>query len=60
MAMVNANITADIVEANEFHELAERYYVYGVPKTVVNDKVEFEGAVPEAIFLKNVLKAAGS
>jgi hypothetical protein len=57
MAMVSSHITADIVEANEFAELAGRFYVYGVPKTVINEKVDFDGAVPEAIFLKNVLKA---
>ncbi len=57
MAMTSPFITADIVEANEFQELAGRFYVYGVPKTIVNEKVEFEGAVPEATFLKNVLKA---
>lgn len=57
MAMVSPYIMADIVEANEFAELAGRFYVYGVPKTVINEKVDFDGAVPEAVFLKNVLKA---
>jgi hypothetical protein len=32
--------------------------VYGVPKTVVNETISFEGAVPEEEFLAQVLKAA--
>ena len=31
----------------------------GVPKTVVNERVEFVGAVPEDVFVRHVLKAAG-
>ncbi len=57
-AMVNDKITADMVEAMEFPDLARKYNVYGVPKTVINDKVEFEGAVPEQYFLQMLLKAA--
>jgi glutaredoxin-like protein len=57
MAMFSPHITADIIEANEFQELAERFYVYGVPKIIVNEKVEFEGAVPEKVFLSKVLAA---
>jgi predicted DsbA family dithiol-disulfide isomerase len=29
----------------------------GVPKIVVNEKIEFVGAVPEDVFLEQVLKA---
>jgi hypothetical protein len=45
------------VEANEFPDLAQRYMVMAVPKTVVNDRVSFEGAVPEAQFVDAVLRA---
>jgi hypothetical protein len=58
MAMSSPLITADIIEANEFQALAERFYVYGVPKMIINEKVEFEGAVPEKVFLDKVLAAA--
>jgi glutaredoxin-like protein len=58
MAMSSPLITADIIEANEFQALAERFYVYGVPKMIINEKVEFEGAVPEKVFLAKVLAAA--
>ena len=37
MAFANPNITAYAVEATEFPDLARRYRVTGVPKTVVND-----------------------
>ena len=57
MAMSSPWVTADIIEANEFQELAEQFYVYGVPKIIINEKVEFEGAVPEKVFLGKVLAA---
>lgn len=56
-AMENPNIVADMVEATEFPELAERYRVFAVPKVVINDVVSFEGALPEHIFALYVLKA---
>jgi predicted DsbA family dithiol-disulfide isomerase len=52
-------VRADIVEAGEFPELAERYNVYAVPKVVINDTVEFVGAQPEPQVLRYVLQAAG-
>ncbi len=48
MAQLNPRITADVIEANEFPELAERFQVMGVPKTVVNGVQELVGAQPEA------------
>ena len=58
--MVNANITAEVVEANEFPARARKYAVRGVPKTVVNDgALEFVGAQPENVQVQTVLRAAG-
>lgn len=51
-AMENPLITADMIEAIEFPHLAEKYEVTGVPKTIINEKVEIEGAVPENVFLE--------
>lgn len=48
---------ADIVEASEFPDLAERYNVYAVPKIVINDSVEFVGAQPEPHFMSYVAQA---
>lgn len=36
-----------MVEATEFPHLANKYEVYGVPRTVINEVIHIEGAVPE-------------
>jgi predicted DsbA family dithiol-disulfide isomerase len=59
MAIEFPNITADVIEANEFPELSQRYGVSGVPMTIINDKVEFTGAVPEPYFLAAIRQAMG-
>lgn len=56
-ALENQHVVADMVEAFEFQELAQRYGVMGVPRTIANDKSAAEGALPEAAFLNNVLQA---
>ena len=40
-----------------FPELSRRYQVMAVPKIVINDTVQFEGALPEQDFLGAVLQA---
>ncbi len=60
MAIESDRITADIVECQEFPDLAQRYGVRGVPKIVINDTIQFLGAQPEAVFLKGVLEAGGA
>ena len=57
LAIENEHITADVVEVSEFIDLAQRYQVRGVPKTVVNEHIEIMGAVPEPRFVQEVLKA---
>lgn len=59
MALQNPKIRADVIEVQEFPDLAQRYRVMGVPKTVINESVQFVGAVPEEAFVENVLKAIG-
>jgi hypothetical protein len=59
LAVASDLIRGDCVEATEFPDLAQRYSVMAVPKTVVNDRVSFEGALPEAQFVEHVLRAAG-
>jgi thioredoxin-related protein len=58
LAIENEQITADMVEVTEYPDLARKYEVRGVPKTVVNDIVEFVGALPEAEFVAQVLRGA--
>ena len=55
MAWANAHVTAYAVEATEYPDLARRYNVTGVPKTVVDDGVEILGAVPEDAFIEQAL-----
>jgi hypothetical protein len=57
MAVESEHITADVIEATEFPDLSRRYGVRGVPKIVINDSIEFVGALPEADYLGYV-KAA--
>lgn len=56
-AIENEHITADSVEVSEFGDMAQRYRISGVPKIVINEKVEFVGAQPEARFVQYVLQA---
>ncbi|MDW8040774.1 MAG: thioredoxin family protein [Nitrososphaerota archaeon] len=51
-------VRADVVDVGEFPHVGHKYGVMGVPKTVINEKVEFLGAVPEDVFLEHVLLAA--
>ena len=57
MAIASDRVTAECIEATEFPELSRRYQVMAVPKIVINDKVQFEGAIPERDFLEAVLRA---
>jgi len=58
MAIASDKVRAECIEANEFPEISQRYRVMAVPKVVINDRVEFEGAFPEPEYLKAVLQAA--
>jgi glutaredoxin-like protein len=51
LAMASDWVTADAIDATEFPELADQYQVHGVPRTVINDSVHIEGAVPEAMLM---------
>ena len=57
LAMESELITADMVEAIEFPHLANKYHVHGVPRTVINESMHQEGAVPEPMLLAKILEA---
>ena len=57
-ALASPQVTAEMVEAGEFPQLAAKYDVSGVPQIVVNDKINLVGAQPESAMLKAVLDAA--
>jgi hypothetical protein len=55
MAFHNEHVTATTVQATEFFDLARKYRVTGVPKTVVNEEIEILGALPEGQFVRAAL-----
>ena len=55
MAAASPQISAVTVQASEFYDLARQYRVSGVPKTVASTGVEVLGALPEAMFVEQVL-----
>jgi Thioredoxin domain len=57
LAVASEWVRGDCVDATEFPDLAQQYGVRAVPKTVVNDRVSFDGAYPEAQFVDEVFRA---
>jgi len=57
MAIASPLVRADMVEAMEFPDLATRYQVMGVPRTVINESVSIEGAAPEPMVLEKLREA---
>ena len=56
-ALESDQVRADMVEAIEFPHLSNKYGVYGVPRTVINEGIHQEGAVPEPMILAKMLEA---
>jgi len=56
MAAYSDRVTAEAIEANEFPDMAARYQVQGVPRTVVNETFSTEGAQPEAYLVEALRK----
>jgi glutaredoxin-like protein len=54
-AIENDSIRADMVNVVEFPFLCQRYSVIGVPKVVINETINFVGALPEERFLEYLL-----
>lgn len=47
VAVESPFVTATAIDATEYPDLVRRYRVNGVPKTVIDDRAEVMGAVPE-------------
>lgn len=58
LAVESDMIRADVIDATEFPQLAQKYNVIGVPKIVINEKVEFIGAFNEDLFAEHALLGA--
>ena len=56
LAIESDLIGADMVEVVEFPHLATRYQVMGVPRTVINEDIHIEGAVPEPMLMREFAK----
>ncbi len=54
LALMNNNIEAEMIEAQTFSELSNRFNVSGVPKIVINDTYELLGNQPIEAFLKTI------
>jgi hypothetical protein len=59
MTIASPNVSARTIEAGEFPALSQRFGVQGVPRTVVNERGAFVGALPEPQFVESVLQLAG-
>jgi hypothetical protein len=55
MAVESPLVRASMISATEYPDLVRRYQVTGVPKTVVNDRIEILGALPEQMFVTQAL-----
>ncbi|MDT8306707.1 MAG: thioredoxin family protein, partial [Anaerolineae bacterium] len=59
LAMESDLVRGDMVEAIEFPHLSNKYQVQGVPRTVINETVHIEGAMPEAMIMARLDEAVG-
>ena len=55
LAIESDMITADVIDSSEFATLAQKYSVIGVPKIVINEKVDLVGAFSEDLFAEHVV-----
>jgi glutaredoxin-like protein len=58
LAVESTFIRADVIDSTEFPALAQKYAVLGVPKVVINEKVEFVGAFNEDMFAEHAVLGA--
>jgi predicted DsbA family dithiol-disulfide isomerase len=56
LAMESDLISAHMVEIVEFPHMAVKYEVMGVPRTVINETIQIEGAVPEPMLMREFAK----
>jgi glutaredoxin-like protein len=54
VALESPHISAEVIEANEFPELSQRYQVRGVPTTIIDEKMSFAGSVPDDLLVDTI------
>jgi len=57
-AIESPRVRADMIDVTEFPHLGQKYAVMGVPKVVINERIEFTGLLPEDQFLQHVIVAS--
>ena len=57
LAIESDHVRADMVEAIEFPHLAIKYNVRGVPRIVINETIQIEGAQPEPMLMAQLQEA---
>ena len=58
LAVESDLVRADVIDGTEFPQLTQKYAVMGVPKIIINEKIEFVGAFNEDLFAEHVLLGA--
>jgi len=58
-SLINPRIRGEMIDASLFPNLALKYSVSAVPKTVINDSIEILGAFPPELLLKRIFEASG-
>jgi glutaredoxin-like protein len=58
LAMESDMVKADLVNVDDFPEVAKRYNILAAPTVVVNGSYLFYGALQESEFVENVIKGA--
>jgi hypothetical protein len=58
VALASSRVRAAAIEATEFPQLADEMDVWAVPRIVVNGVPQWDGAVPERVFLDRILAPA--
>ena len=54
-ALATPRVRATAIEASEFPALADANEVWAVPKVVVNGIPQYEGALPEPVFVQRLV-----
>jgi glutaredoxin-like protein len=56
LALENEFINAEMIEAQTFGEISDKFNVSSVPKIVINDQYEFVGNQPLEVFVEEIQK----
>ncbi|MFP3950317.1 MAG: protein disulfide oxidoreductase [Candidatus Micrarchaeia archaeon] len=55
ISLSNPKVKAEMVDASLFRQLAQRFMIMGVPKTVINNKSQVAGATPLSELISQIL-----